>query len=154
MTLGELSDIMETSARRFSAKPEGRQRMRQPVRILIADDQVPTRDGLKTLLSLSPQVVIVGEAANGQQSVEMAEQCRPDVVLMDLRMPVMDGLEATRRIKNQWPDIRIVALTMYPTYQSKAVAAGADAFVLKGSPLNALQDAILGTTGRDSDQEA
>jgi DNA-binding NarL/FixJ family response regulator len=117
--------------------------MKQRVRVLIADDQIPTRDGLKTLLTLSPQVVVVGEAANGQDAVRLAAECHPDVVLMDVQMPVMDGLEATRCIKSQWPQVRVVVLTMYEAYETKALDAGADRFLLKGGPAQALQDAIL-----------
>jgi DNA-binding NarL/FixJ family response regulator len=115
------------------------------VRVLIADDQRPTREGLKALLGLWPQVEVVGEAADGQESVSLVAESHPDVVLMDMRMPVMDGLEATRRIKSQWPEIRVVGLSMYPVYQSKAHAAGADVFLLKGCMAEELQAAIVAT---------
>jgi DNA-binding NarL/FixJ family response regulator len=118
--------------------------MERRVRILIADDQLPTRDGLKSLLALDSQLLIVGEASNGKDAVRMAAECHPDVILMDVQMPVMDGLEATRCIKSQWPRIRVVALTMYAAYEGRALDAGADAFVLKGGPANTLQAAILG----------
>jgi len=120
------------------------------IRVLIADDQRPTRQGLKALLALSPQVEVVGEAADGQESVDLVAECHPDVVLMDVHMPVpalsgaegMDGLEATRRIKRLWPEVRVVVLTMSSAYRTAALAAGADAFLVKGCPSEALRAAI------------
>ncbi len=117
--------------------------MKRRVRVLIADAQRPTRQGLRALLALSPQVEVVGEAADGQESVDLVAECQPDVVLMDMQMPVMDGLEATRRIKSQWPGVRVIALTLYPKYRDEALAAGADVFLLKDGTTEALQDAIL-----------
>jgi DNA-binding NarL/FixJ family response regulator len=119
--------------------------MEQLVRILIADDRRVTRQGLCALLSQFPQAEVVGEAANGQECVTMVPSCRPDVVLLDIQMPTMDGLEAARRIKSQWPEIRVVILTMYARYRSAALAAGADAFLLKGCTTQELQEAILGS---------
>ncbi len=117
--------------------------MTHQVRVLIADDQGPTRQGLRALLTLSPQVEVVGEAGDGRTALRMVAACRPDVVLMDMQMPVMDGLEATTRIKEQWPETRVIALTMHPRFRTRAVAAGVDAFLLKGSRIETLQDAIL-----------
>jgi DNA-binding NarL/FixJ family response regulator len=112
-------------------------------RVLIADDQQPIRKGLQCLLALLPQVKVVGEAANGCDAVRLAAECHPNVILMDMQMPVMDGLEATRRIKARWPEVRIVVLTMYARYQAKALACGADVFLLKGCAPDMLQEAIL-----------
>ena len=114
----------------------------QGVRVLIVDDQRPTRQGLRALLSLSPQVEVIGEAMDGQESVALVSERHPDVVLMDVRMPVMDGLEATRRIKAQWPGVSIVVLTLYNTYRAQALAAGASAFMVKGGPSEDLLRAI------------
>jgi DNA-binding NarL/FixJ family response regulator len=113
------------------------------IRVLIVDDQQSVRKGLQSLLSFSPQVQVVGEAMDGSDAVRLADECHPDVVLMDIQMPVMDGLEATRRIKDRWPEIRVIVLTMYARYQAKALASGADLFLLKGCTLQVLQDAIL-----------
>ena len=145
--------------------------MVQCIRLLIADDAPRSRDGLRALLATVrlkssteahpksahgealrakepqdeawPQVEVVGEAADGQKAVRLVEECRPDVVLMDARMPVMDGVEATRLIKNKWPEVKVVVLTMYPAYQAEALAAGADAFLVKGCLPEELLEAIL-----------
>ena len=106
--------------------------MAQPTRVLIADDSVRARDGLRALLTMRPEIEVVGEASNGQDAVRLVAECRPDVVLMDLHMPVLDGIQATRLIKQQWPAVTVVVLTMYAVDQSAALAAGADAFLLKG----------------------
>jgi DNA-binding NarL/FixJ family response regulator len=117
--------------------------MEQPVRVLIADDRQATRNGLRALLSLYPQVEVVGTARNGQEVLCSVEECKPHLVLMDMQMPVMDGVETTWRIKNQWPEVRVVALTIHPQYRTEVLAAGADAFLFKGDSPQALQDAIL-----------
>jgi DNA-binding NarL/FixJ family response regulator len=121
----------------------GEQDLPRRVRVLIADDQRPTRLGLRALLDLSPHIEVVGEAADGQGIVHLVAERQPDVVLMDIRMPGMDGLEATRLIKCRWPGVRVVALTMYSKYRARAFAVGADAFLLKGCTPRALENAIL-----------
>jgi DNA-binding NarL/FixJ family response regulator len=98
---------------------------------------------LKALLATQPEIEIVGEATDGQGAVQFVEQCRPDVVLMDIRMPVMDGLEATRIIKERCPEIKVIVLSMYSSYQAEALAAGADAFLVKGCAAEDLLQAIL-----------
>jgi DNA-binding NarL/FixJ family response regulator len=114
------------------------------VRVLIADDQRPTRQALAALLTLSSRPVnVVGKAVDGETAVRLVEELRPDVVIMDAQMPGLDGLEATRRIKSHWPEVRVVVLTMYSGYQARARAAGADAFLLKGGSVEALQAAVI-----------
>jgi DNA-binding NarL/FixJ family response regulator len=117
--------------------------MEQPTRVLIADDRPGSRQGLRAVLDMWPTVEVVCEAADGQEAVHFVEKCRPDVVLMDARMPVMDGLEATRLIKERWPRVKVIVLTTYPEYQAHALAAGADAFLVKGCPAEELLRAIL-----------
>ena len=109
--------------------------MSQRRRVLVVDDQRPTRKGLKALLAFSPELEWVGEAADGQEAVNLVAERRPNVVLMDIRMPVMDGLEATRRIKSERPEVRVIVLTLDAEYQAEALAAGADAFLVKGGPI-------------------
>ena len=113
------------------------------MRVLIADDRSRSRDGLRALLATWPEVEVVGEAADGQEAVRLVEECRPNVVLMDARMPGMDGLEATRLIKDGRPKVKVVVLTMYASYRADALAAGADAFLLKGCPAEELLEAIF-----------
>ena len=117
--------------------------MEQRVRVLIADDRPRARDGLRALLGTWPEVDVIGEAANGREAVDLVGRCRPDVVLMDVRMPEMDGLEATRLIKRSWPEVRVVMLTMYDIHRADALAAGADSFLVKGYPAEELLDATL-----------
>jgi DNA-binding NarL/FixJ family response regulator len=125
--------------------------------LLIADDAPRSRDGLRALLATlrinrltaqpparpTPEVEVVGEATDGQEAVRLVEECRADVVLMDARMPTLDGLTATRLIKKRWPKVKVVVLTMYDSYRADALAAGADAFLLKGCPPEELLAAIL-----------
>jgi YesN/AraC family two-component response regulator len=116
--------------------------MLEPRRVLVVDDLRPARRGLKALLSLAPEVEWVGEAADGQEAVTLVAERHPDVVLMDIRMPEMDGLEATRRIKSQSPEVRVIVLTIYAEYEAEALAAGADGFLVKGCPSDVLREAI------------
>ncbi|MGD8463565.1 MAG: response regulator transcription factor [Anaerolineae bacterium] len=118
--------------------------MRSPIRVLIADDRPRSRTGLRALLSLRPEVEIVGEAADGQQAVQMIEETQPDVILMDVLMPRMDGLQATQIIKSTWPELKVVIVTMNALHQSEAMAAGADSFVVKGCPSEEILTAITG----------
>lgn len=116
--------------------------MVQPTRVLIADDSTHARQALRALLATWPELTVVGEAANGQEAVWLVSQIQPDVVLMDLRMPVLDGVQATQRIKRQWPGVTVIVLTMYVTEQSAALTAGADAFVIKGGAPERLLSAL------------
>lgn len=105
--------------------------MAQKIRVLIADDSEDARAGLRALLSTWGEIEIVGEAATGQEALDLAATEQPDVVLIDMQMPIMDGVEATRLIKARFPTIGVIVLTMYSAYRTKAMAAGADAFFSK-----------------------
>jgi len=108
---------------------------RDPIRVLLADDQVLVRSGFKVLLDAEDDIVVVGEAANGAEAVERARASRPDVVLMDIRMPAVDGIEATGQIVKTrgLEHVRILILTTYDTdaYVFEALRAGASGFLLK-----------------------
>jgi len=102
------------------------------IRLLIVDDQPRARQSLKALIATCFPGGDVREAADGPEALALVEEFQPDVVLMDVRMPGMDGLEATRLIKTSWPRVGVITLSMYNDYVAEALAAGADAFVCKG----------------------
>jgi DNA-binding NarL/FixJ family response regulator len=110
------------------------------IKVLVVDDQAMIRAGFAALLNAQPDIEVVAEAANGQEGVELAHRSRPDVVLMDVRMPVLDGLEATRRLMNAPRGVehrlRVLMLTTFDIddYVYKALAAGASGFLLKDAP--------------------
>jgi DNA-binding NarL/FixJ family response regulator len=112
------------------------------IRLLLADDHAFCRRGLRVLLSTWPEVELVAEAEDGCEALELVEATQPDVVLMDLQMPVCDGLEAIRCIKHRWPHVRVIALTVHGSSRAAARAAGADCFLLKGCRLEDLSAAI------------
>ena len=113
-------------------------------RVLIVDDNPRVRQELHTLLPLAGDVEIVGEAADGAEAIRLAQALRPEVVLMDLEMPGLDGFEATRQIKAGAPFCRVVALTVhgYDAARQKAMQAGADVFLVKGTEVKSLVQAI------------
>ncbi len=116
----------------------------QLLRLLIVDDVSDVRRDLRLLFTLSGTLDVVGEAANGRQAVEQVEALWPDVVLLDLEMPVMDGYEATRQIKARHPGCRVVAFSVhtYDAARQKAARAGVDEFVEKGASLNEILQKI------------
>ena len=120
--------------------------MMSRIRALIVDDRPRSRQGLRALLVTWPEIEVVGEASNGAEALQSVEQLHPDVVLMDARMPVMDGLEATRHIRCRWPQVNVIVLTMYPDYRHRALAAGACAFLVKGGSSAELLATMLSRT--------
>ncbi|MGH3087459.1 MAG: response regulator [Rubrobacteraceae bacterium] len=114
------------------------------IRILITDDHKVVRRGLRGFLELEPELEVVGEAENGKEAVEMSRSLRPDVVLMDLLMPVMDGIEATKEIRSQMPEVEVVALTsvLEDASVTGAVRAGAIGYLLKTTDADELCAAI------------
>ncbi|MCE9576046.1 MAG: response regulator transcription factor [Deltaproteobacteria bacterium] len=122
------------------------------IRVLLVDDQTLFRAGLRTLLSTRDEVLVVGEAGDGQQALRLAGELRPDVVLMDLKMPVLDGVATTRRLRVQLPDCQVVALT---TFEDDALVfevlrAGAVGYLLKDAPVERLVEAIRAAARRES----
>lgn len=115
-----------------------------PVRVLLVDDQAMFREGLRTLFSVQPDLAVVGEAANGEEAVELAARVRPDVVLMDLRMPVLDGVSATRRITESCPDCRVIVLTTFDDDEAvfEGLRAGAVGYLLKDASSEKLFEAV------------
>jgi DNA-binding NarL/FixJ family response regulator len=118
--------------------------MEAKCKVIIVDDHDMFRSGVRVLLSKSQSVEIIAEARNGNEYLELLNQCKPHVVLMDISMPVMDGIEATRISTEKFPDIKILALSMYgdEEYYFKMVSAGAKGFVLKSSGISELEKAI------------
>ncbi len=114
------------------------------VRVLVVDDQALVREGLTTLLSAAPGLVPVGAAADGEQAVALAHRVQPDVVLMDLRMPVLDGVEATRRIRAELPDVEVVVLTTHADEASiiDALLAGARGYLTKDAGIAEIGRAV------------
>lgn len=120
-----------------------------PIRVLLVDDQALFREGLRTLLSVWPDLEVVGEAGNGAEAVETAVALRPDVVLMDLRMPVLDGVAATRRLRQELPDCKIIVLTTFDDDEHvfDGLRAGAVGYLLKDVPSEKLVEAIRAAAG-------
>ena len=116
------------------------------LKVLIVDDVPSIRKDLRTLLILVGGLEVVGEAANGDEAVRLARDLNPNVVLMDLEMPVLNGFQATGRIKKLYPNCRVVALTIHDSKEErrKAFAAGVDVFVVKGAPVEELIAGIRG----------
>lgn len=114
------------------------------IRVLIADDHALVREGIRSVLALVADIEIVGEAADGKEALEKVRQVMPDIVLMDLAMPVMGGLEATRRIRREFPTVKILAVTQYDDseYVIPVIEAGARGFVTKMSSSFELASAI------------
>ena len=122
------------------------------IRVLIVDDHTLVRDGIRALLALVSDIEVVGEAANGKEALEKVQELSPDVVLMDLSMPIMSGLEATRRIRKVFPKTRVLALTQYDDseYVIPVIEAGARGFVTKMMAFSELASAIQAAYNGDS----
>jgi DNA-binding NarL/FixJ family response regulator len=123
-------------------RPTQHDRLDRRTRLVLADDGERTRRALRALLATCPDLEVVGEAADGSEAMELVARERPDVVIMDLRMPVVDGLQAMGQIKQRWPRVRILILSLAAEARDELLVAGADAFVAKGAPEDALLEAI------------
>ena len=123
-----------------------------PVRVLLADDQALFREALATLLGARPDVVVVGEAGNGAEALARSAELSPDVVLMDLHMPVLDGIAATRRLRVEQPGVRVLALTTFDDDEDvfAALRAGAVGYLLKDVSSERLVEALLAAVRGES----
>jgi len=117
-------------------------RMSKSTKIMVVEDSSRARSALAAYMSLQVGVQITAEASNGLEAISKIKNSPPDIVLMDMQMPVMDGLEATKIIKKRWPGVKVIALTMYQNYKAEALSAGADAFLVKGCPVTELMSTV------------
>ena len=114
------------------------------VKILMVDDHKIVLEGLCALVNNEPDIEVIGQARDGREAIKMAHELKPDVIVMDVHMPGMDGVDATRRIANDFPDIKIIALTMYPkkSFVTEMLSAGASGYILKDDAFTELVKAI------------
>jgi DNA-binding NarL/FixJ family response regulator len=113
-----------------------------PVRLLIADDRPRTRGAVRALLAAHAGFEVVGEASDGEEALARVAELKPELVLLDVRMPRLDGIVATAQIKSRWPSIRVVVHSLAAERRAEALAAGADAFVAKGGKADDLLGAL------------
>jgi NarL family two-component system response regulator LiaR len=116
----------------------------EPIRVLVVDDHAMVRKGLSTFLRIKPDLELVGEASDGEEALRLCEQAQPDVVLMDLVMPKMDGTAATQAIRERWPQVQVIALTSFQERKlvREALQAGAISYLLKNVSVDELAEAI------------
>jgi two-component system, NarL family, response regulator LiaR len=122
------------------------------IRVVICDDQEMVCEGLRAILSTATDMAVIGVGHDGAEAVELAGKHRPDVVLMDLKMPGLNGIQATRQIKDRFPEVRVLALTTYDgdEWVLDAIRAGADGYLLKDTPRARLIEALRGTATGDT----
>ena len=115
-----------------------------PIRVALVDDHALVRDGIKALLAVMAPLEVVGEAESGAQAIEMVGRCQPDLLLVDISLRDMNGLELTRVLRSQYPSLKVLMLSMYDNYEyvSESVRAGASGYVLKNSPSREIIAAI------------
>jgi DNA-binding NarL/FixJ family response regulator len=132
----------------MTASPHDHEKGSRRIRVLAADDQRVVREGLAMLLGLLPDVEVVGTAADGQEALTLAEQTQPDVVLMDLRMPHLDGAAAARQLRERCPDVRVIVLTTYADDRSviDALRAGARGYLTKDAGAEEIRRALHDVT--------
>lgn len=126
----------------WSVSDQFRERSAIVLKVLITDDRLASRKGLRALMLTQPDIQVIGEASDGARAIQFIQENKPDVVIMDAYMPGMNGLEATRIIKKKWQEIRVVFLTLHEGIREEALAAGADAFLIKGCAIESLINEI------------
>ncbi|HXZ93312.1 MAG TPA: response regulator transcription factor [Burkholderiales bacterium] len=124
----------------------------RPIRVLLADDHVLVRAGIRSLLDAMAQVEVVGEAGSGEEALALAAQLRPDVVVMDIAMKGMNGLEATTRLRDQLPEVRVIVLSMYSSeeYVLQALRAGAAGYLVKDAATAELERTLRGVVNGET----
>lgn len=115
-----------------------------PIRVALVDDHALVRDGIKALLSVMPPLEVVGEAESGAEAIEMVGRCQPDLLLVDISLPDINGLELTRVLRSQYPSLKVLVLSMYDNYEyvSESLRSGASGYVLKNAPSREIIAAI------------
>ena len=124
----------------------------KPIRILLADDHVLVRGGIRALLQQIPDIEIVAEAENGNEAVRLVAETQPDIALIDIAMPELDGLTATLQIKKEFPDVKVIILSMHSDeeYVMRALSAGAKGYLLKGARVSELEIAVTAVVNGDT----
>ena len=122
-------------------------------RILIVDDSPSFRKGIKALLEIQPDMQVAGVAPDGQEALDLISTLSPDLVLLDAQMPGKTGIEVAPEMKSLCPETKIIMMTLYPDYRSRAVEAGVDAFLTKGIPPEHLLTVIRGVMAKSSNRE-
>jgi DNA-binding NarL/FixJ family response regulator len=119
-----------------------------PIRVALVDDHALVRDGIKALLSVMAPLEVVGEAESGAEAIEMVGRCQPDLLLVDISLPDINGLELTRVLRSQYPSLKVLVLSMYDNYEyvSESVRSGASGYVLKNAPSREIIAAIEAIT--------
>ena len=118
--------------------------MSEKIKVLLGDDNPASRNGLRALLETCEHVEVIGIAQDGAHALSLAQQNAPDVVLLDVKMPKISGLQATRRIKARWPEVKVILISLFADYRAPADEVGADFFFVKGTPASDLIESILG----------
>ncbi len=118
---------------------------KQRVRVVIVDDQMLVREGIVTLLRMDPRIEVVGTGSNGQEAIDLTEKLQPDVVVTDIRMPVVDGIQAIREIKARWPAVRVALLTSFVQdgYVLDGLSVGADGYLVKDATPESLISGLI-----------
>lgn len=118
-------------------------KVEEQINVLLADHQRNTRRGLRALLGFSPFINQIWEARDGEGAIKVINEVKPDLVILEVQLPLIGGVSVTRWIRNNWPEIKVVILTLYPHYEDEALAAGADRFLVKGRDDDFIEDEIL-----------